>query len=254
MQTAYCFFDMQRRTSKLVREESYRFTNRDLDILEFILEMKFATIQDIHSKFFKVTRSGQESCSLRWARERLAVLVKTKMLEPLKEVCHKTLYVLTQKGYFYLRNSRNTKIFCRPLYDVDGRTFDHDWRVIQLRIAFEAKGIAKDWVSERQLSDTEQLAKILSSEFRPDGIYTSESGEKVAFELEIARKSKERYRQKVKKYIQIMIEMDPHSRLFEKVHYVCEKQNVVDLIKIESELYQPLFQFSLESNFLQGEI
>ena len=253
MQTAYCFFDGQSYTGKLARIESYRFTNRDLDILEFILEMKFATIQEIHCKFFKVTRSGQESYSLRWARERLAALVKTKMLEPLKEVCHKTLYVLTQKGYFYLRNSRNTKTFCRPLYDVDGRTFDHDWRVIQLRIAFEAKGIAKEWVSERQLSDTDQLAKILSSEFRPDGIYTNESGQKVAFELEIARKSKERYRQKVKKYIQVMTEIDPNSRFFEKVHYVCEKQNIIDLLKIESQLYQPLFQFSLESNFLYGD-
>lgn len=250
MQTAYCFFELSAYPQKVVREDSFRFTSRDLDILEFVLEMKFATIQDIHSKFFRFTRSGQESSSLRWARERLAILVRTKMLEPLKEVCHKTLYVLTQKGYLYLRNSRDQKNYCRPLLDVDGRTFDHDQRVIQSRIALESSGQIKEWISERQLSEIDEVKKYLPTEFRPDAIYINPQGQKVAFELEIARKSKDRYHQKVKRYIQVMTEGNAQSRIFESVHYVCEKQTVLDLVKSETQLYQPLFQFSLEAEIL----
>lgn len=247
MQTAYCFFDQPIFKSKVTSEEGFRITSRDLDILEFVLEMKFATIQDIHAKFFRFTRSGQESSSLRWARERIANLINTKMIEPLKEVCHKTLYVLTQRGYLYLRNSRTQKNFCRPLLDVDSRTYDHDQRVIQLRIALESSGVAKEWISERQLTEIEEVRKYLPTEFRPDAIYINSQGQKVAFELEIARKSKERYQQKVKRYIQVMTESQGANRIFESVHYVCEKQTILELIKDETQLFQPLFQFSLES-------
>lgn len=250
MQTANDYFSLPMYEQKNNVPKKFRLTPRDLDIIEFVLEMKFSAIEDIHSKFFKLTKNGQTSYNIRWARERVAILVNNKMLEALKEVCHRTIYVATMKGYFYLKNSRNHKNYCRPLLDVDSRTFDHDHRVIKNRILLEQKGIVNEWLSERSLFELEEVKQSLSAEFRPDAIYINPVGEKVAFELEIARKSKDRYHQKIKRYIQIMTESSESSRLFDKVHYVCEKQNVLDLVRSETQLYQPLFQFSLEADIL----
>lgn len=251
MQTSYCYIDMPVISEKLPVARGFRFTDRELDILEFVLEMKFSTLEDIHSKFFKVTKWGSTSNSFVWARQRILKLVKSDYLQILSDVCAKPLYVLTQKGFLFLKNSRLSKNYCRPLFEVDGRFFDHDQRVAQLRIALENSGVVKEWISERQLSEIDEVKKYLSAEFRPDGIYLTPEGKKVAFELEIARKSKERYQTKVKRYIQVMSEPQLASSLFDSVHYVCEKGKILDLIKSEVALYQPLFKFSLESEFIK---
>lgn len=122
---------------------------------------------------------------------------------------------MTQKGYRFLKNSRPTKNYCRPLFDVDGRIFDHDQRVVQVRIALESSGLIKEWISESQLSEIDEVKKYLPTEFRPDAIYINPQGQKVAFELEIARKSKDRYHKKIKRYIQVMTEGNSLSRIFE---------------------------------------
>lgn len=250
MQTAYSFFELPIDKPKVTRQVGFRITERDLDMLEFLLEMKFATIEDIHSQFFKVTKIGQESSCLRFARERVANLVRSEMVRVIKDVCHRALYVATQKGYLYLRNSRTDKNYSRPLLSVDGRTYDHDQKIIQLRTVFENNGLSKSWTSERQLSEIEEYRKYLPTEFRPDAIYETLEGKKVAFELEIARKSKERYQQKVKRYIHIMTATTGSERLFDEVHYVCEKETVLNLIRDHTQLFQSLFHFNLLNDFL----
>ena len=251
MQTAYTFFNSTYEYRKVSQNEGYRLTSRDLDIVEFILEMKFATIEMIHSKFFKVTKLGLESSNLRWARQRISVLIRSAFLEAKREICHRTLYTITHKGYLFLKNSRLQKNYCRPLLEIDGRVYNHDQRVAQLRIALEKSGAVKEWISERQLSELDEVKKYLSAEFRPDAIYITAEGKKVALELEIARKSKERYQTKIKRYILVMSEPDSALSLFDSVHYVCEKEKILDLIKSEVALYQPLFKFSLESEILK---
>jgi hypothetical protein len=237
---------------KVTKKENFRMTSRDMDILEFILEMKFSTIEDIHSKFFKFTRTGQQSICLRWARERVAHLVKADFLKPVKDVCYRTLYIVTQKGYFFLRNSRMDRIYSRPLLSVDGRTYNHDQKVIQIRTQLEENGLVTSWTSERQLAEIEEFKKYLPTEFRPDAIYEAKDGHKVAFELEIARKSKERYQQKIKRYIQLITDHTDRP-IFSKVHFVCEKQTVLDLIQDQAALFQTYFQFDLLSSVLKQE-
>lgn len=250
MQTAYCFFDVAIPSVRVHQKSSFRVTSRDLDILEFILEMKFSTIEDVHSKFFKVTKLGEPSRCLRWTRERVANLVKSDFIKSIKDVCHRTLYIVTQKGYLYLRNSRSQKFYSKPLSSVDGRTYDHDQKVIQIRTVLEENKMVDEWISERQLAERDEYRQLLTTEFRPDGIYKNSEGQKVAFELEIARKSKERYQQKIKRYIQLMTD-DEDRRLFEKVHFVCEKEVVLNLIKDQTQLFQPLFQFNFISEILK---
>lgn len=244
MQTVLNFTSIPFQKEEVQKKEGFRITSRDLDILEFILEMKFLTIEDIHSKFFKYTKQGDQSFCLRWARERVANLVKSEFLLAVKNICHKTLYVVTQKGYFYARNSRTDRYFARPLPSIDGRTYTHDQKIIQIRLYLEEVGLVSNWISERKLSELEEFRKILPTEFRPDAIYITPDGKKIAFELEIARKSKERYQQKIKKYIQLITEY-ANAPVFEQVHYVCEKESVRDLIFDQTALFQSYFKFTL---------
>jgi hypothetical protein len=253
MQTAFCFFDSQISTPKIIKEKSLKLQPRDLEILGFILEMKFATLENIHAKFFSTTRFGQSSTSTDYARQRIAILISEGLLDIKTSYDNTGLYLTTRKGYYTLKNFKQTEELCRPITDIDIRTLAHDQRVTQTRIALENSGLANNWISERRLSETEEVKKYLSSEFRPDAIYMNSTGEKVAFELEIARKSKERYRQKIKRYIEVMTTGEATQRIFNKVHYVCEKENILELIKYETQLYQSLFQFSLESEILKSK-
>lgn len=250
MQTVNEGMDQSFQTVVVRKSGPFRMTSRDMDILEFALEMKFSTIDDIHAKFFKFTRGGEQSTCLRWARERVAHLVRSGFLRAVKDVCYRTLYIVTSKGYFYLRNSRPERSYSRPLASVDGRTYDHDQKMIQLRTVLEEKGTVAQWISERQLTELDEYRSRFSTEFRPDGIYVTREGVRVAFELEIARKSKERYQQKVKRYIQMMSEPEAQS-LFSQVHFVCAKETVLRLIQDQAELFHSYFTFNLLTDVLK---
>ncbi len=249
MNTVFSYIDTQFISPSLPYSKKFRITNRELDILEFVLEMKFSTLEDIHSKFFKVTRDGGVSHSLIWARQRILNLVKSEFLQILTNVSAIPLYILTKKGFLYLKNTRTFNDYCRPLFDIDTRFLNHDQRVSQIRIELERRGDVKRWISERLISEHEEFKQTLTNEFRPDGIYETRDGNRVAFELEIARKSKIRYKQKVNRYINLILEND-NQILFRQVHFVCEKESVLNLIKGYTELFQPYFKFNLVSDFL----
>ena len=106
-------FDWEYSFNELIqvnKKQSVRITSRDLEILEFILSMKFSSIEDIHLKFFKVTRSGEESTSLRWARERVNSLKDKGFVQTLNNVCNKSLFLITKKGYQFLKNCNHFKL------------------------------------------------------------------------------------------------------------------------------------------------
>lgn len=251
MQAAYSFLDLSNGYENIIKEKSVRWTSRDLDILEFLLEMKFSSLRDIHSRFFSITRDGGKSSSLRWTRERVGILMKHGFIKIVSHICDMKLYLLTQKGYFFLKNSRTLKEYCLPLREVDRRTFEHDSLVIALRNELEYQAEVSGWISERQLSLDENIRRYLGKEFRPDGLYLSSDGIKTAFELEIARKAKDRYRQKLRRYIDVMTKESQDGKLFDQVHFVCTNKKVLNLIRSETQLYQQLFQFNLASEILE---
>lgn len=58
-------------------------TSRDIDVCKFLLEMKFASVEEIHKKFFKVTLFGFESKGFRTAWRRLNVLEELGVVKAL---------------------------------------------------------------------------------------------------------------------------------------------------------------------------
>ncbi len=249
MQTAYSFFELERKPKSIPRKEGLRITARDLEILKFVLEMKFSIIPDIQMKFFCCGQNGQSSKSLIWTKQRIQKLVAVDFLKFEHQASIKNPIVATPKGYFFLKNSLSKSELCRPLFSIDNRTFEHDLQVSKLRIQMECTEKASDWISERQLCDNSEYSNYFSNEYRPDGIYTSETGQKVAFELEIARKSKSRYQQKIRRYIDLLLNQNMKSKPFDLVHYVCDKPEVLNILESDSQLFRPFFKFELLSKF-----
>ena len=61
--------------------KSVVLTDRDFEVLEFIMDMKFAGVDEVFEKFFKVTLSNEPAKSSLWAKKRLMQLEQGKFLK-----------------------------------------------------------------------------------------------------------------------------------------------------------------------------
>jgi hypothetical protein len=177
-----------------------RLTARDLEILEFINDMRFANLETIHLRFFGTTRTGEKSKSTWWARERIQHLRKYQLIRAVRYYTEgQSYFVTTAITHLILQGKRPERIHPTPLETIDNRSFEHDKMILYSRVMLELSGRARDWQSERWLKAESSLAgtsESLSREMQPDAIYTNKRGEKVAFELELSTKSRERYKRK----------------------------------------------------------
>jgi hypothetical protein len=202
-----------------------------LDIFEFALEMKFADLSAIHQKFFLNLRSGERSKSDWWARERLSLLRQHGFLKTKRfTFSGKTYFLATELAHIALKNMRSHRGFVRPLEEIDVRTFDHDLRVIEARLALERLGRAANWVSERQLKSDLALVSGLSRQYQPDAIYRNKHGEPMAFELEVSAKKKDRYADKIRKYVDLMRQVDAGAQGFRGVLFVACHDHVFGIL------------------------
>ncbi len=237
--------------SRKINSKTLSLTTRDLEIIEFIIDMKFAAIEDVFEKFFKVTQDQMPAKSNLWARKRLLQLEQGKFLKAHKLHQEKTtFYTATFKGYYAVSNICPEKTLCKPIGGFDSRTYGHDKTVLKCRLALETQWNVTNWVSDRKLKSFPDFAGGLSNQYVPDGIFTTPSGEKVAFELEIARKAKSRYQDKIRKYVSHMRSSDATSRKFESVLFVCPKQTVCDLLIKETRIYNKLFKVKAMHEFI----
>ena len=172
-------------------------TKRDLEVVRFVLNMKFATIDDIHRKFFRNKQDGTVSESLWYARERLRDLVAEGFLSTERyRFENKCYYVGTKYGYKAVLGLMITDdMTAKPIHRIDVRTFDHDRKVMQVRLFLEEHEKVTKWQSDRQLKMlyTDHYSLRGNRDSAPDGLYYDAEGRLIAFEYEIAQKSKKRY-------------------------------------------------------------
>lgn len=222
---------------------------RDLEILEFILEMKFAGIEDVYQRFFSVTLKGDVALSNEWAMKRLKELEKAGLLNGLHSFSEKKkFYLVTIKGYQALRNKKSDFEDLKPSLKIDHRTFDHDKYVLEARIALENRLAASSWISDKRLRKNKELAGGLVNSNVPDGVYINEKGERVAFEFELSRKSNADYLNKIKKYVEIM-RSETERKVFDKVVYVCAKSYAYVFLSRETRIYGDLFEIIRQEDF-----
>lgn len=212
--------------------------------------MKFATIQDVFEKFFKITKLEKESVSNVWAVRRLLQLERAGYLKGIFMESDRTKYYLaTMKAYQRVSRVKPDEKVMRPSLGIDDRTFDHDRYVLQARIMLENQRSATCWVSDKRLRSGVELAGGLSGGNIPDGIYIDGEGRKVAFEFENRQKSKSDYMEKIRRYVAIMRSVDVGERLFERVMYVCVKNGAYEFLVRETEVFGGLFEVVRVSDF-----
>jgi hypothetical protein len=250
MLTSFVFIDKSIKHQKLTLPKKFKYSPKDLEILDFILKMKFANVEDIHNRFFKLNKFGEPSSGFRWAQYRLTLLTHQKFLKRVSNIGPRYFYIVTMEGYYFLKRANVQANLCKPIDEIDIRTFEHDHQLIQIRNQLENTQEATHWISDRELSEATEFKSSLPFDCRPDAIFKTLNGERVALELEKARKSKDRYQQKIRSYIKLMTEEETHARPFDRAYFICESKSVLELIRYQTELYQYLFKFELLKNII----
>lgn len=235
---------------KSIRYRAVVLVERDYDILEYILEMKFASLQNVFEKFFSRLQSGEEAKSNEWATRRLQQLTKAGFLKAAYSFSHRArFYLLTNKGYEVLRKGRLSLDPLGPSFTIDHRTFDHDRLVLESRIMLENRRAASCWVSDKRLRSSRELAGGLVLSHVPDGLFVNERGEKVAFELEYSVKPRKVLEEKIRRYVMMIRSSDERLRVFDRVLYVCARPMSYERVKKEIEIYGDLIEVMMLDQF-----
>ena len=158
-------------------------TERDLQVFRFLAEQKFATREQLARRFFPNARA-EPSRPERVCYRRLLELRQFGLLECRPVVLGGT--PLYQASRLALGELARTGEPVLPYLDnIDVRTYEHDRRVTDVRIAVEWLGAA-DWRSERTLLRRGWRGHV------PDATLTV-GATKLALELELSLKRRDRY-------------------------------------------------------------
>jgi len=215
-----------------------RLTPRELELLEFVLDQKFANLEMLYLRFFE----GKDSRSSRYALHRITLLKRHAFL------CATRVH--TETGSFYLATPlthatvsqlKPERSISWPTEQIDPRTFEHDKRVTLCRAHREKRGEVTQWLSERRLKQEWSLANgyRLSREYMPDAIFTASAGHRVAFELELAPKTRERYAKKVSRFLEVMKSPDG---AFSRALYVACSEPVYQMLLSVTRPYPEFFK------------
>lgn len=225
---------------------------RDFEIIQFVLVMKFASATDIHQKFFKRKKDGGLSTNEWYARERLRQLIEMGYLTTVRyRFEQKNYYIGTKNGFDLIRYMQPHWEPCKPIQHIDIRTFDHDVQVTKSRLLIEEYERGTQGTSDRQLKcEFPDYFRKGGRDNSPDGTYTSAAGKKIAFEFEIAQKSKQRYRDKIRAYISSFRTNNTYDQpKYDHIRIICQKKSVFDIYRDEVVLFKDFFTIEMADSF-----
>lgn len=215
-----------------------RLVPREIELLEFVLDQKFANLEALYLRFYQ----GEKSKSSRYAYQRLHLLQQHGFLTPQRvftEGCY--YYLASGLAHAIVQGQRPQRIVSAPTEQIDFRTFEHDRRVMLARATREKKGEVTNWLSERRLKQewATESGYRLAREYMPDAIFTNRVGSRVAFELELAAKTRERLAKKVSRFLEVMKSPDG---AFSRTLFVACTEPVYQLLLSVTRPYPELFK------------
>lgn len=216
----------------------FRLTPREVELLEFVLDQKFASRDALYFRFYQ----GTDSKSSRYAVERLQLLSKHGFLRAQRVYTElSTYYLALPLTRDLLSQLKPERAFSEVTQTIDLRTFEHDKRVTLCRVVREKKGEVTHWLSERRLKQEWTAANgyRLAREYMPDAIFTNRAGGRVAFELELASKTRERLAKKVSRFLEVMKSPDG---AFSRTLFVACTEPVYQLLLSVTRPYPELFK------------
>ena len=195
---------------KVGEKEKISLQVRDLEILRFCLEMKFADIESLNFWFFDFKNLGLFAARKRIQKlEAGGFLKSTSMLSGTT----KKFYLTTPKGYREILkgscptlqelSSPSAERYLgfslpKPVTKLSVATFEHDLGVLKIRRLLEEQKRATQWRSERLLkAQALMTTSNLKRDFMPDALFTSKQGKIVAFEFENKPKTEAQLREKI---------------------------------------------------------
>jgi hypothetical protein len=188
-----------------------RLTDRDFEIFGFLLDQKFASLEQIYFRFFDCRNlvTDPMPSGLHVTRQRLQLLRQAGFISTQRVYSEaRSLYLLTSLGYQMFRSKRPEAAFSNPAKEVDFRNYEHDTKVNDCRIAIERTGKIIRWLPEKRLRaqgfESEFSWSELPKELVPDGIFITSKGERVAFEIETTPRKKIRYEEKRDGFLSVM--------------------------------------------------
>lgn len=187
-----------------------RLTKRDEDIMVFLLDQKFATIEAVYFRFFDKRTNPELPLppGFYTTRQRLLLLQKHGFVKTARVYTEsKSLFLLGSRGYKILQARGLT--YGPQIQTVDFRQYEHDLKVTYCRIALENQGKAVRWYSERRIRMKGfpidgKFVRVKKDTIIPDGIFLTPKGDRVAFEIECAERMVSRFERKVSDYRRLM--------------------------------------------------
>ncbi len=217
-------------------------TDRDINVLYFIFQMRFATSHQIMNAFYSERLDGTEISSDRYIKKRLAQLVQIKALRIIRLPWYnKYIYCITTSSLRFLE-SQGYKILTNRVPEFRTQNFDHDSRVSDCRIYLEKSGRAKKWVPEFQIQSQYNAFENLPAKYIPDALFINKLDELTAFEMEISRKAKYRYQDKIDKYVDLIRSQFNETIKFKRVLYVTKSTEVYKLLTDMTRIHSDIFK------------
>lgn len=211
---------------KAIRPPSLRLTPRDYLLFAFLLEQGFLTLEAVYLALFDSRPNSQAPFPrhLEVARQRLRYLEKFGFISNRPVTMQsKGVYLLARKGYLALCQKLPERAFAPPPRVVDLGTFEHDKAITFIRIALEKSKKAFGWYPEHRVrfEGFSHGRNSLPKGLIPDGIFLNSKGERVALEVEPARKARARYERKLREYRSVI-----RDGLIQKVLYVTRRTDI----------------------------
>ncbi len=226
------------------RRLAIELVERDLKVIDFILDMKFATATDIQQKFFaRAPELPPVLHPTKWAKRRLMQLSRAGFLRPAVGIgIRESVYFATFKAYYALNAVYPSELRPKPTGGLDLRTFVHDRELLLLRQEYAERFGEVDWVSDRRLKQGHGATLGLLGPDVPDAVIVLPEIGRVAIELEIASKSRARYREKIARYVRLIRESRTKPDGIRKVTYHCLRRPVLEIVRAETRIYGDLFE------------
>lgn len=213
-----------------------RLQPRDYEIMRFILEQKFCSLEAIYFRFFDARKTQSEPLPKNFwtTRQRLSKLRALALIKTERVLSSgKAHFLLTPFGHKVLTTHVQEAILIRPAKAIDFSLYEHDVRITTLRALTESKGKAGRWYSEKMLKA--QAVPVgdgqkfhFAKDLRPDAMFINSKNERVVLELEVARKAKSRIEEKIRLYDDLLEEhyrpnCEGRFKVIDKVWFVVTK-------------------------------
>lgn len=205
--------------------------DRDLDILSWLVHMKFMLLDQIARAFFKDCNPN------RACYRRILKLMKEGLIAKRKVYIEpKDVYIPTKKAVSVLR-SEHMSFTLGISKDKTFATFNHDKRLIDIRILFKELGI-RTWIPERVLRSFRPRGSC------PDAFLTTQ---KAHYAIEYERTEK-----RLLRYKDIFRHYDDENK-FSAVLYICHSESFISRVKKKHYPSRRFFFITLEKLFSERE-